>query len=296
MPPTNDKDFWRPGVELMREATANARETIVFLHLAKSGGSTITRAFAQSKRWERVKFPYASPTDSEPHTNWRGRPVVAPWLTDARRAARRVNAATGIFIVGGHPPFEHVSWVARELGLNRPNLRIVTVFRSARARIVSRFRDYWAHAATVQLSDREIARINRAGERRQLEEFRRDIDEFHRDSLNYRDASGRIDGRRWFRDVFTSPSFPFLFNEVFGSPETLRSALSSQKLEVVELEKLDAFLREMTGTSPRRVRVSPGTPREVAVAIDESADIIQRMVDSDAEYEQIFRDYLAQKL
>jgi hypothetical protein len=41
------------------------------------------------------------------------------------------------------------------------------------------------------------------------------------------------------------------------------------------------------------MRVSPVTPREVVVAIDESHEMIQRMVASDAEYEEILKTHLA---
>ena len=165
-------------------------------------------------------------------------------------------------------------------------------YRPTRDRLISRFKDYWARAAMAQLSRRKIASLNRSGEMMPLDDFFRDLQDFHRDSLNYRTTDGQIDGFRWFRDVYATPPFPFLLNEIFESPDVLREALSSGKLRVVPIEDLDRVASELTRTKPRRMRVSPATPPEVLAGINESHEMIQRMVDSDVPFEEILRAHL----
>ena len=293
MVPNYETADYRRAIELTRESAQVAKETIVFLHTAKSGGTSFGHAFIRSKHWSVIDIPYPIPRHyGDPADEVGVRRMPDRWFRAIERVHSTVSPSTQLFVLGGHPPYSHVSKLADEILPGHAEPHVLMTYRPTRDRLVSRFKDYWARAALAQLSRRKIASLNRSGEKMPLDDFRRDLQEFHRDSLNYRSADGRIDGSRWFRDVYAIPAFPFLLNEIFESPDALSEALSSGKLRVVPIEDLDRVASELTSTKPRRMRVSPATPTEVLAAIDESQELIQRMVESDAPYEEILQAHL----
>jgi hypothetical protein len=143
----------------------------------------------------------------------------------------------------------------------------------------------------ADLPSRQLRAENKRNGWHSPEELLADVHDFRRDSQNYRDASGKIDGNRWFRDVLMNPGFPFLSRDVFGSVEALEGALSSGALRAIPLQKLDSEIMAMTGDRPARVRVSPTIPDEVARALEETGEYLQKMIDADAAYDTVFERY-----
>lgn len=290
----NTSSSYRRAIELTRETAEVAQETIVFLHTAKAGGTSFGHAFIRSKHWSVIDLPYPPPRNYGDLSD-DGSVVTTPdrWVRGIERLRNSVSKSSRLFVLGGHPPYAHMSWLADEILSGHAESHVLMTYRPTRDRLISRFKDYWSRAAMAELPWRKLASLNRAGEKMPMEHFLRDLQEFQRDSLNYRSTDGRIDGLRWFRDVYATPAFPFLLNEVFESPDALRDALSSGKLRVLPIENLDQVALKLTKTKPHRMRVSPATPPEVVTAISEAQEMIQRMVDSDAVYEEILQTHLA---
>jgi hypothetical protein len=293
---TYDRAFWQRGIDITRESVSAARETIFFLHVAKSGGSSFVSALATSPHWRSAEFPYPpSTTPSGPRSNRWGRAHVEPWLSELESVRNRMSPRRGLLVWGGHPTFDHMRWLAEELTPDEHQPQVLSIFRPTRDRAISRFRDYWARAAIADLPPRLAARYNRRNGTLSLEKFRQDIQEFKADSMHYRDANGAIDGRLWFHTVLTDPGFPFLLKDIFGPVENLAEALTSGTLTLIPTSTLDVEISRLTGTHPSRVRVSPALPAEVARAIEQSAELISQMADADAQHEEVVRAYFARQ-
>ena len=294
MPSTPDRSFWQSGIDITRESARVARETIFFLHVVKSGGSTFVSSLITSKKWRSAEFPYPpSPTSSGRRMNRWSRAEGEPWLQDLQKVRSRMSPQRGLVVWGGHPTFDHISWLAAELTPAQQKPQVVSLFRPTRERAVSRFRDYWARAALGELPTRAAAKHNRQNGNLPFETFQQDIREFKADSIHYRDSHGAIDGPLWFHTVLTHPGLPFLLKDIFGPVGALDDALNSGRLTFIPTTNIDAEITRLTGSRPVRVRVSPPKPPDVALAIEQSAELIQQMVDEDAEHEEVIRAYLA---
>ncbi len=294
--PIHDRSFWQPGLKDARESALIAREAFVFLHLAKSGGTTFLRSMIESPLWRSMEFPYPpSQFSSVRRARLWTRAKSEPWLGSVQDVRRSITSRTGFFVWGGHATFDHVSWLAHEILPRDSRTRVVTTFRPMRERAVSRFRDYWAQAALGALPRRQLIAEVKPAPWESRDVFLSDREAFYRDSQNYRDASGKIDGNRWFRDVFMNPGFPFLSRDVFGSVETLETALSSGVLRAIPLKKLDSELVALTGARPSRARVSPAVPDDVAQALEKPGEFLQKMIDADAAYDAVFERYTSSR-
>jgi hypothetical protein len=181
--------------------------------------------------------------------------------------------------------------LADQLAVHDTVPKVVMCYRPTRERIISRFRDYWAQVKRAETHSQESWTTVPEGPFRNR--FIQDLKDFYRDSLNYRDDSGRIDGARWFRDISANPNFPFLLCEVFASTEQLTGALDSHKLKVIPLLDLDREILELTGVEFPRTRVSPPVPPEVSRAIDESLASIDQMVQRDTEFERVMTAHIS---
>jgi hypothetical protein len=287
-----ERSFWTPGIKQARAVARVARETLVFLHIAKSGGTSLRRAIEASDRWQDIEFPYPPLEATLPTRRrfWRARGHKS-WVSAAKSVKRQSSSDKSLFIWGGHPTYSHSKWLAEQLTVHENTPTVVMTYRPSRERTISRFRDYWARVQLADIYSQESWTTVPEGPFRNR--YIQDLKDFYRDSLNYRDDSGRIDGARWFRDISANPNFPFLLCEVFASPEQLTGALDSHKLKVIQLLDLDQEILELTGVEFPRARVSPPVPPEVSRAIDESLASIDQMVQRDTEFERVVTAHIS---
>jgi hypothetical protein len=182
-----------------------------------------------------------------------------------------------------HERYDAPVWFAEELRRRGgPPAEIHVSHRPARKRLVSMFTDYWRMAfsggydlATTPHEERVIAR-------------------YRADSQAYIDASGKIDGNAWFR-AFSSfgTGMPFSMADVFdGSVMNLRLSLASGDMNLVPTEKMDDWLRALTGIEDVvRGRVSGSMPENVLLALDEAQDFVDQLAERDWIFDQAVDEY-----
>lgn len=272
-----------------------ADRSIAYLHLPKTGGSSITVNFARSADWLVTRLP-ASHLEVGHCTCGAPGCQAHVDLESTRQLEHTPVPGRNLLVRVGHERFVGVEWVRSELASHGCRLDAVhAAVRPARKRLESMFTDYWTQARRDPASEPRPESSPIARERN-LHHDQRVTDGYRADSVNYLDRRGRIDGRAWF-SAFAKhgAGVTFMLHEVFdGSPGHLDDALSTGWLKPLRTADIDRFVQMETGTEePRRLRVSAHEHRaEFDAAIASAADIIDEIASLDSEYDAILAKYL----
>ncbi len=275
---------WDFYAESILAAAEHAPRAVAFLHLPKTGGSSIEANVKSSSKWTKVKI-----------LNSLGDPNICTCgLTECRQDLGKhlaqirtdVTSKKPLFLSFGHEQYRSVRWMLDELSRAGASFELVTTVRPVRARLVSMFTDYWTQVFKAE-------RYN-SGEIDLTPHQIRVLSGYLLDSTHYR--NGRvIDGEAWFRAFSVhGPGIPFLLSEVFDrSTSVLRDALESGALRVVPTSQLDGFLHELTGKeTPERSRVSVALSKPLQDALDQAKTLIDSLVEKEAPYDHVIAEYL----
>jgi len=278
---------WKPLIRIAKPAVVRANETIVFLHLPKTGGSTFNYAVRNSSDWIEYKFP---PLHVNTGTVCGCKDPLCDkevsYLKKLEAFADSIDDTKHLFVTTGHSTFAESTWLAERLSTKKGTPQILAVVRPARERIVSMFRDYWEQVATAEeyLAGTKSSTVHRhAVGRRYLA-----------DSQHYRDETGRIDGVAWF-STFAQyrGGVTFLMEQVFEQqPDVLANALADGRLKAIPTAELDATTESITGKEARRRRVSSAPSAFLTAAIEESAELIDAIAAFDAPFDAVLADHL----
>lgn len=278
---------WGPLLEAVAAAARRAPQTLVYLHLPKTGGTTVARTLEASSSWSLVRLPLS--LVGRQGCSCGQQPCVEDTFRAEALALQTADSpARPLFIKFSHESFAAVEWLVeglRSRGATLPTT--VMAVRPARARLVSAFRDYWtqvglAEAALDGTATMSAHRI-------------RVTNQYLADSAHYRREDGSINGPVWF-SAFAQygPGVPFSLAEVFVSPERLDRALTHGHLVATPTADLSATMGALTGLPfDQRHRVSRPTATEaVTDALQASQDVIDAIALRDAEFDAVLARHL----
>jgi hypothetical protein len=278
---------WNGLVNPLSQASTNAIETIAFLHLPKTGGSSLISQVKKAPDWQDVYLPLSSiPIDLCACGN------EGCSHADRRNAIRRLTpsstAVKRLMVKFGHEKYSAVEWLRSQLEGNGASLDQTIVFvRPVMKRIESMFKDYWTQvgiadafaSGDVNLSPHNISAFLK----------------YQSDAAHYRDSAGRINGVAWFKSFAENGGgIPFFLDEVFKSPEQMYDEGTSGRLTVVPTANMDNWITTyVRNASLERKRVSqPDNPEFVRKAIEDARDIISDLSLRDKAYDTVLTELL----
>jgi hypothetical protein len=285
-------DAWLPGIDAARRAVRQATDAIVWLHLAKTGGTTVNTAFRMNSAWNAAVFPQSSQRLGQ--LCFCNDPACdnARQAFDAmRELASNQPSAKRLRVSNGHATFAETRWLARAISSRGHSPPILMSVRPARQRLVSLFRDYWNtyHLAAMTSDELRAAKGTDPSFRWTPHDHAKRRKLFT-DSQRFLLGDGRIDGRLWFNSFNPGRGYPFWLHEVFDEPRQLANAMESGELRVVPISKLDDLIVEFTNQAPHRFRESAARRPEVEAALEESQDIIDRLSSQDDAYDALLTE------
>ena len=286
-------DAWIPGIDDARRAAKHAIDPFLFLHLPKSGGTTIKGRLERLPDWNTAKFPHYTQrvgqlcTCNDPECTF-----AQDYFDALAQLTPRVVRGKKLVVTNVHATYEQTRWLSRAVAPRGVTaLPILTTVRPARDRVVSMFRDYWDKYFTAVLA--RDGKLDLSIDDPAIQKT------FHGDAVRrkavidsqrFLPEEGRIDGRLWFESFNPGRGFPFWLTEVFDSPEQLADAMDSGALRVVPIHRLDDALVELTSQPPVRYRVSHERVPEVEAALEEAADIVDRLSSQDDDFDALLTD------
>jgi len=285
-------EAWLPGIDVTRRAVRHADDATVFLHLAKSGGTTVRATVMRHSEWHDVPFPQSTQraggmcTCSDPHCN-----QALESLELIARLTPNLVRRSRLMVTNGHATFAQSRWLARAVAPRGTVVPILMCVRPARSRLVSLFRDYWNdyyRAVLDQAGDLDLSVDDPSIDTSY--HGRAERNKLVRDSQRFLREDNEIDGRLWFGSFNPGRGFPFWMHEIFESPTQMVSAMDSGELRVVSLARLDDLIVELTAQPPSRFRVSKDRVPEVEAALEQSVDIIDRLSEQDREFDALLAD------
>jgi hypothetical protein len=278
---------WKPALQPLSAAVKQARETFVFLHLPKTGGSSFVYAMNNAPGWVGLKLP---PLHSEAGKicNCGDPKCDSPnrSMDKIAKLAPTLDSTKGLFIMNGHSKFSELDWLTDQLSSRATQARMIAVVRPARERVVSMFRDYWEQVNKAEIDTEETSQ--RAVHMKNVR------NRYLADAAHYRDETGRIDGPRWFSTFARyRGGITFQLNQIFDQkPDVLAKALASGQLQAIPTFELDTALEKMTGIKPERRRVSSQPSDFLTTAIEDSADLIDTIAAFDEPFDAVLADHL----
>lgn len=283
-------DAYVPGVVAQSRIS---ERSLAYLHLPKTGGSSVGRNLYRSAQWSLVRLPasYIDPTLCAC-----GADRCVKHLRDEEFAARSSDPEKNLFVKFGHERYDHVRrFIDAVEGQGGRIDMVLTAVRPARARLESMFRDYWTQVdrdPTIE-SDHDLGELNPEIQTSHMEKI---IDGYRADAVHYLDGEGNVDGRAWF-SAFAQhgPGMAFLLCEVFDeSVDLFRSAIESGTLKPIPTRTLDSTLTSLIGVDqPVRTRISsPIRPATIERAIADARDLIDEIALRDAEFDTILSEHL----
>lgn len=280
---TNSVAHWNVHVDSIVASARQAPRAVAYLHLPKTGGSSIHRNISSTSGWSKFRLPLSF---RDPKVCVCGGKDCRLHRDDHVVTQSDNSANDSFFLKFGHERYTPVRWILDEIARAGVAFELVTSVRPVRQRLVSMFTDYWTqvftaeryHSGEIDLTTHRLNVVSR----------------YLRDSAHYRD--GRvIDGKAWFRAFRVyGAGVPFLLSEVFdGSTSLFRDALESGALRVIPSSQLDEFLFELTGRETfRRSRVSVSLSTSLRNALEEASSLIDEIVDKEAPYDHIIAEHL----
>lgn len=281
--PDQSVAHWAVHVDPIAAAAKKSQKAVAFLHLPKTGGSTIEKHFSIAPGWTKV---HLLPSVGDPNRcecrgadcQWNLEKLgIPPW---------HENSCNSLLLKFPHERYETVRWMLDELARAGCPFELVTTVRPVRQRIVSMFTDYWTQVFTAERY--HAGEIDLSPHRLNI------VSNFFLDSNHYR--QGRvIDGEAWFRAFSVhGPGVPFLLSEVFGdSPDGFHRVLDSGALRVVPTSQLDDFLFDLTGEMIiERVRTSVSLASPLRNALMNAETLIDQLVEKEAPFDQVLADHL----
>ena len=263
---------WGGLVAPFADCALAAEQSIAYLHLPKTGGTSLRSALMASPDWTVVT----------PQRHAAGPPPIPPIPPIPPNSGTGPGFCLGL----EHEPYDALEWWRARLGRHGVTIgRTLTTVRPARERVVSMFHFYWTLVHEAEAATR--------GELQLPPDVARVADYHRHDARHYRSDDGTIDGRKWFGafDLLTH-DVTFFLDDVFGgSPERLRRAVGSDGLELVRAEEVDALQRSLTGGVGPRLRTRTRLdPERLETAARTAADLIDRLAARDADYDRVIAD------
>lgn len=274
----------------LRRAMRAATSTTLFLHMPKTGGSSIQNALLNSPSIRFLVLPISTvPPDrcqcgaSEKCNDHEMRAQL--WSSESEEQSER-----RVVVKLNHESYRAVDWVrnaASRSTVQRPTLLVV---RPRRDRLRSMFRDYWTQVGIASgkfIDEKEVT------PHRQMV-----LSNYLSDSRWYLGADGSIDGVAWF-NAFKEhgPGVVFSLDEVFGGDTSrLRQELDSGALRLIQTKNVGDFIEEFTGLSaaPRRRESKVFGDPAVEAALDGASDLIDDLARRDAAFDQVIAEHLGE--
>ncbi|MBU3701564.1 MAG: hypothetical protein FGM58_05910 [Acidimicrobiia bacterium] len=272
----------------LRRAIDRAPETMLMVHLPKTGGTSLADALSRSPDHAVLRLPLSTvspfmcecgaPSDCTDHAK---RAAIMSW-----RSSRRI--ARPLVVKFNHETYGAVDWVRRAAG--DESLPVLMAVRPRRDRLRSVFTDYWTRVAVgtgrVAFEAPPNPHLLRTGRRYTI------------DAMNYGDLTSGIDGVPWWSAFGRyGPGVPFFMDEVFaGDVGRLERELESGRLRLVTTARLDQFLGEFLGSpaaSRRRVSRTAHEPTVVA-ALADAAHLVDELAERDASFDRFIADHLGE--
>jgi hypothetical protein len=255
-------------IEKIRAYKSKIERAAVFVHAAKAGGTTFTKAVDSASDWYVLNIVNL---ESEDYKLW-------PPAEDIDRM--------GVLISIGHSSYDKailLKELLRQEGLNLEGFYMT--YRPIRDRILSAFSDYWTQVDLAKAHSESVGQEAR----------QRHLDHYLTDSAYYEDEEGNVAIVPWF-EAFRShgSGIPFFYRDIFcNSAAIFDIATSIDNLRVVEFSDMNRHLRALIGSEYHRThRVSNDSARLLRdAAQDVASEIIEEMVLSDREYEERIREY-----
>jgi hypothetical protein len=279
---------WQALAEDLATILRKADRTITYLHLPKTGGTTLVAAMAESREWTVARLP-ASGMDSSSCSC--GQPECEEQGSQ-RAIARLINdpdATASVFVAAGHETFsaiESLESTMEQLGTSLGPVLVTA--RPARDRLTSAFRDYWTQVDTARRAQDGTSVLAR----HELQVVRAYLS----DSQHYARHDGTIDAVAWFRAFAVhGPGVPFLLSDVFGPRAThFVELVRSQRVVILPTSRLDLGVEQLTGDPPAlRLRVSHLEQEDViAAALSDAQDVISQIAAKDRRYDEFLADAL----
>ena len=243
---------WGDLVPCLAHASRRVPVTRVILHLPKTGGSSLGKAYPDGPGWRRVDMP----PGGVPRGTCSCGTVRCAEFEDFEFTAPDFHLADGLdrglAIHLGHEHYAAATWLRDAiLASGGRMVEVHLLARPARARLASIFTDYWTMVRTAQRAQSGLMEVSphvaitSAG--------------YLKDSAHYIDADGRINGDAWFRAFAQyGAGVPFFMTTVFdANVDALKSDARTGRLTITPTSRLDQQLADILGQAPRkRARVS----------------------------------------
>ncbi len=277
--------------ETLRRIAASGAELKIFLHIAKTGGTTLGLAFHNSPLAIRLGIYDLSVSKAELEgrnddmAKWELKRINRMmWLAD------RDNTGQEVYLQAiDHKTISYADELCVALNSAHP-VPIVTTVRPARQRLISAFRDYWTqvHKAHAMLAGEEISTNFLGSDSPDLFDVPA-LMNYLDDSKHYVDADGQIDGVAWFSSFAEHGSgIPFFMDDIFehdvhGFAERVKSG----KLRLIPSHRLDRYIKKNLQVAPQRHRASAAPSSNIVAALKASASILTEVALRDADYDRI---------
>lgn len=277
---------WGDLVPSLAQATRRAPSALTFLHLPKSGGSTVGISFDRSLVWDTVRLPWSAWDGATCECGSTEGCVDHSKIEHIRDLENKTDRGNPFFIKLAHENYQAVQWLHSRIQESGGSLnRSFTTVRPIRNRLVSMFMDYWTQVSRIQSpSDIDLK-----------PHVERMLQAYEQDAKHYLDESGYLNGIAWFRAFAEhGGGVPFFLSEVFESPDELAAEVASGRLEVIPTREIDNVISNLTGINEiKRQRVSTMNDNEAVLnAIAEAGELIESLAARDTEYETVLVNIL----
>lgn len=272
-------------------------EIIVYLHIAKTGGTSLTGAIERSRDWDRVD--YWSAREPINHTCDCGDAKCREHelrflLSEEQRNS--LTPAGRLFVTCGHLTYAQAREIADSFGQPERTVSLIATVRPSRERIISAFRDYLEQVALAAHPRRSRLRQRLGPSFLDIRHLRQALKGYAADARHYIQPDGTIDGRAWFSafDEFRG-GVTFFLSDIFDSPRSLARLIDTGAVTVVPIGEVSDLAVTLTGNVAQRERASgPMTPQARA-AIDEAQEIIDAMVERERPFDDVLRARLGDR-
>jgi len=277
-------DLRRP----LRRAVEEASSASVFLHMPKTGGTSLQSALLGSPSIRFLVLPLSTVSSSGCQCGAKGQCNDHGMRAVLGEPTQEGQSNRPVVIKLNHESYRAVDWVRKAAGRGSVPPTTLLAVRPRRDRLRSVFRDYWTQVGIAS---------GKFSEEKELTPHRvRVVANYARDSLYYLGADGSIDGVAWFsafREHGTGVAFSL--DEVFdGDVVRMQRELDTGALRLVPTKNVGIFIEELTGmpAAPRkRVSKVVGDPA-VEAALDDAADLIEELARRDAPFDRVIADHL----
>jgi hypothetical protein len=283
------EDAWLDRFQktLVPAARTSAR-TCLFLHAAKTGGSSLYGAIRKSSNWKVRALSDSAFGYEGCSCGLRGCTANQP-IKDKLNFEKLISPKTNLLVKLGHEKYSAAHWLrTRFAAVEIPVAEVFMTYRPIRDRLRSMFRDYWTQVGEAEAIIERTKTANSHVTRKVLH--------YYRDSRHYSSGNNQIDGLAWFKAFeIHGPGMPFFLSEIFDSPIQLKNEIESARVSLIPTAQLDSVLPTITGlqTVERRRVSSPVRAEAVENALADATELIDSLCQRDIAFEEVVASSLS---